>query len=467
MFFLHLFVTFALGFFLTDQILGTRKEHILYRLAMGWGIGSGLASLTALSCLVLLHSWNRWVLVIEILFLIWIVVLNRKAYRVKHGKMHSMDRAEIQLAIVALLLLVVTTILFVLLIYVTPHGRWDSWMIWNLRARALFRSPSELSAVFSPLIFNADYPLLLPLNIALGWAMSLKETLVVPAVVALLFTFAPMGLLTGYFFSVGSRVKGLVAAMILMGTPLFIFIGADQIADTPISFYFLATIVLLHRSDYVSSGQHRLLLMAGLMAGLSAWTKNEGLLFILAVLLARILVPGQSVRTFLRTMTWFTIGLLPVLCVLIWFKLNLAPASNLWADRSLADMLGKLTDISRYIEVGLAYGRVLYGFNYWPALNLNFILLFYAFFIGFSWHKITGELRWACMVLLLMFSGYFFTFILTPHGLTWHLNTAAERLFLQFYPCGLFLYFLMIPGKSDNTSSLISYYNHLKSKYIS
>jgi hypothetical protein len=46
-----------------------------------------------------------------------------------------------------------------------PHGQWDAWSIWNLRARSIFRGAPDWPALLSPAIgwSNPDYPLLLPL----------------------------------------------------------------------------------------------------------------------------------------------------------------------------------------------------------------------------------------------------------------------------------------------------------------
>ncbi len=446
LFFIHLAAVTLAGAGAVRLLPPAERSH-LYALSLGWGLGAGLASILAISSLVLTRTWSGWLLAFEILVAMVLVAARmRKGSGVPRKPAEKRRRERWCWPLVAAtgLLLATAVVLFVLITIAKPHGRWDAWMIWNLRARFLFRSPADWAHIFSPLIVHADYPLLLPLNVALGWVMARKETVVVPAAIAMLFTLAPAGLLAGYFRLRNMTSRGLIAAICLLGTPFYLYIGVDQVADPPVSLYFLATIVLLHRADESDTGRGRHLLLAGLMAGLAAWTKNEGLLFIPVVLFSRLFVPGQRIRNYLSSMAWFAAGLLPLVVVIACFKLGLAPANDLWASRSAADILAKLTDIHRYLQVARAYGKVVYGFSYWPPVSLNLLLLVYALVAGIAWRQLVGALRWLLLILLVMPAGYFLVFVLTPHDLTWHLTTALERLFLQLYPTALLLYFLTV-----------------------
>lgn len=57
-----------------------------------------------------------------------------------------------------------------LILLASPHGEWDAWSIWNLRARFLFRA-TEAAAPFDPLLnwSHPNYPLLVPASIAGLW----------------------------------------------------------------------------------------------------------------------------------------------------------------------------------------------------------------------------------------------------------------------------------------------------------
>ncbi len=71
-----------------------------------------------------------------------------------------------------------------------PDGGNDAFIIWNLRARWLFRAADQFKTAFSPEILlwaHPDYPLLLPALVVRGFTVIGRETVAVPGVVAVLF----------------------------------------------------------------------------------------------------------------------------------------------------------------------------------------------------------------------------------------------------------------------------------------
>ena len=79
-----------------------------------------------------------------------------------------------------------------------------------------------------------DYPLLLPLSIVRGWKyMGNEQHLRIPAAFALLFTLLTLGLLLCALAFLRSRIQGISAAMILLGTPLFIIDGGVPVCRCP------------------------------------------------------------------------------------------------------------------------------------------------------------------------------------------------------------------------------------------
>jgi hypothetical protein len=65
-----------------------------------------------------------------------------------------------------------------------------------------------------------------------------------------------------------------------------------------------------------------MLVLAGVTAGLSAWTKNEGLLFILSIAVVQLVVffPSDGVRAYLKQLLFFSAGLLPVMIIVLTSK---------------------------------------------------------------------------------------------------------------------------------------------------
>src|SRR5262249_32977401 len=149
-------------------------------------------------------------------------------------------------------------------------------------------------------------------------------------------TFATVGVLYGAVALLRGRGQGCVAALALLSLPLFVKLGSDQYADVPISFYFLATAVLFCLHDALAPDDARGLGPAGALAGCAAWTKNEGLLFLACVPLARlaVVIRRRGWRAYAREMLAFGLGLLPVACALAYFKAELATENDLIAAQN-------------------------------------------------------------------------------------------------------------------------------------
>src|SRR5262249_55906959 len=157
--------------------------------------------------------------------------------------------------------------------------------------------------------------LLIPTTIAALWTLVGRETIAIPPLIAGLFTLASIGIVTSSLSVLRTRSQGLLAGLIVACTPYFITHGANQYTDIPIGFFFLATFVFLHLYDRFEESGNGFLILAGITTGLSAWTKNEGLLFMVAVVVARFAVAlrQRELKTCLKHIRFFAIGLLPIL----------------------------------------------------------------------------------------------------------------------------------------------------------
>src|SRR5579862_9876435 len=179
--------------------------------------------------------------------------------------------------------------MFVILTLEKPHGEWDAWSIWNLKARFLFRGADSWTNVLSPQIPNSqpDYPLLLPSIVAMCWTLVRADSITAPIAVAFLFLLGVCGLLISSIGILCGKTQAFVAGILVVATASFVQLGAMQYADLPMSFYILATLALLCLQDR-SPDDLRFSIAAGFTAGLAPWTKNDGWLFLGAVLLARL-----------------------------------------------------------------------------------------------------------------------------------------------------------------------------------
>ena len=179
-----------------------------------------------------------------------------------------------------------------------PHGGWDAWSMQNLHARFLYRGGEQWTDLFSkPLTWSSlDYPLLLPAlrHAQLGLRRRRNRRGAHPGRLRFHGGRLPAALLRPC--ASARKAAASLAVIVLAGTPFFIGHAAAQYADVPLAFFYLATLVLLCLAERESAGGRGLLALAGLACGMAAWTKNEGLLFMICVLLREDLDFGQAVR---------------------------------------------------------------------------------------------------------------------------------------------------------------------------
>ncbi|MGH2927286.1 MAG: glycosyltransferase family 39 protein, partial [Solirubrobacteraceae bacterium] len=162
-----------------------------------------------------------------------------------------------------------------------PYGSWDGWAIWNLHARMLFRGGGGWWTMLrQPAIAwsHLDYPLLVPASVARAWAFTGTDAPAVAALVSTCFGIATVWLLVAAAAKFCPPAVALTSGLLLLGTPFFVTFSSNEHADIPLGFFMLAAVVLITLSSQTPESRG-LPALAGVVTGLAAWTKNEGLLF--------------------------------------------------------------------------------------------------------------------------------------------------------------------------------------------
>ena len=346
------------------------------------------------------------------------------------------------LSVGALITIICFIAAFLLRSAVNPHGWEDAWGMWNLKARFIFRSGDNWRIAFSNLLkwSSLDYPLMVPLSIVRIWSYSGNEFASAQIAIAALFTFSTASLLISSLSVIRSRSSGLLAGLILVGSPYFLKTGAYQIADIPLGFYILSATVFFYLAG--GSGlKSRFLIAAGLMAGFAAWTKNEGILYLLVVFLVRLIIVSgdRGIRAYLQELAMSASGALPVLVVVLLFKSQIPPSNELFVGQSMEMFWERLTDLSRYAVIGKSF--IVYSYDK-LAKEWLLVLPAYILLVGRAKRKENAEgIKTAFLSVLLMFGGYFFIYLITPLNLQWHIDTSIWRLFLQLWPTVIFTFF--------------------------
>src|SRR5579864_8718807 len=334
-----------------------------------------------------------------------------------------------------------------------PYGSgWDSFAIWHLHARFLLRGGAHWRDGFSPLIpwSHPDYPLLLPAAIAHFWTFLGYDAPAVPAVIGSTFTFATVALLLSSLSIHRGALPAMLGGLTLLATPSFIAVGTSQYADVPLSFFVLATIVLLRLYDARHSPGF--LALAGLAAGFAAWTKNEGILFVAAIILARSLpvrdrrvLSGES-RPVTTHIVRLLLPIIPTFLLIAYFKHWVAPAGDLFSDPPT--MLQKFLDPTRYWIILKWLTKEFFRFGHWLLIPFPLLMLVYYSFPQEETRGQDSRDRASMLALALTLAGYSAIYLITPYDLYWHLRFSLSRLFLQLWPSVIFLFFLAVPRRA-------------------
>ena len=440
-----------------------RGIWLILTVFLGAGIGLGITSSTTFVWLGMIGSPNMGYLTAELsLALILSLLAFYRCQQSRYGKSKdpSLNGREncagIQwLKCIFVILLVVSAASFVIkALFNNPHGTFDSWTIWNYRARWMFKGGDQWLYVFARVSMGdkPDYPLLLTGSIFRMWKILEKDYVAVPIILATMFTFGSILML---FFSIAElrgKNQGYLAVMFMFISTQFFNVGSYQYADVPLAFFILSTLILMSLQDNCPKLSVRIAFLTGLTASCAAWTKNEGLLFLVLVGLIRFI--GQLGKTdgskLMKEFFSFLSGLALVVGTLIHFKLNFAPANDLVNQDNLEKLGTYLFDTDRYLLVLTAILKKIFTFNE----GIIWLMIVYLLISGFDRSRFPDKRILSYLILMfLMLCGYFFSYLISPHDVEWHIGSSIRRLVIQLWPSWVFLFFYCVKGPEKSPAT--------------
>ena len=427
---------------LLTQLLWADKNNpinLLFKLSIGIGLGLGISALLYFAYLVL-FAGSPYFLYVELILFFTVTT----AAALQYKKTPQIPAPRINITALQITLLLITILLsgssFAGLLNVSrnkAHGAWDAWMIFNRSARFIYRGQEAWQDAFSKdlyVLFHADYPPLLALDIASRWDILNKETTYVPIALGLLFSLASLGLCFSALASFKSLGKGALGLLFLNGVFFFLSEGGRQEADLPLAFYILASVIFLF-FHYREKGKG-FIVLAAVMAGLAAWTKNEGIFFVFASTGVLFLASFWK-RSFHDLLLYFT-GLLLPLSLLFYFKFQIAPSSE-FLSGGLNVITQKLTDISRHQLIFSAFKNFFLHGGGWYSVGIYMILGAYFLLFQSRIRDKSGAVLIVFTILAIQIMGYYGVYLISPYDLEWHIGYSLNRLFMHIYPAAVFL----------------------------
>ncbi len=331
-------------------------------------------------------------------------------------------------------LLALAVVSFVSATAVLPHGTWDAWAIWNLRARSLFHGwPLDWRRAFATSVSSphADYPLLLPLSVMRLWMALGHDAVGAPVAVEALFAAATVCLMAGAIARRAGAARGLAAGAVLLAYPTFVAESASQIADIPLAFYMMATFVAIDLADDAPGAGGWA--VAAVFASLAAWTKNEGSVFA-AALIGALLVERvvKWRRPDFGAIRYAIAGALPIVVALAIFRGFYAPRSELVRAVLGGHVVARVSNTHRLDVILSAMGLEAW---HGGAMAIGPLPIFLAS-VGLAGiqRPVRRAPALALGVVVLMVAAYVVVYATSPFELAWYLRTSVSRVVMQLMP---------------------------------
>jgi hypothetical protein len=328
----------------------------------------------------------------------------------------------------------------------SPHGQPDATLIWNLKARFMIRGGGDWTAFVRVPWSNPSHPLLVSASVARLWAYAGAELPTVPLILGAATGIAVVAAVVGVLDP--RRTRAWIAASVVVAPLGFSQSIAAQTADLPMALYLLVTIILIASAGAPSAPARwggsagapsaparwggsagamtaeRAAIATGIVSGLAAWVKNEGLV---VFIIAFGIVAWRATRTRRpRALAGFAAAAAPALVTIAWLKLVMAPVAPEYFGGS-PGLSAQVTAVDAAL-VGTLAGRywMNWGTGMMPAITLAAAMV-----------AATRDGRFArqsLAVLGVVFAAYCTVWWLTPLDTAWLMSTTADRLLLQLWP---------------------------------
>ncbi|EKD26518.1 MAG: hypothetical protein ACD_79C01142G0002 [uncultured bacterium] len=182
-------------------------------------------------------------------------------------------------------------------------------------------------------------------------------------------------------------------------------------------------------------------MISGFLGGLSAWTKEEGLIFLFCLLISMLFRRKNKLNTILL----FLIGASPALLIIIHYKIFIAAELAFQNHKiDFAYILLKTTSIFRYKFLVYAFIKEILTWGN----GLIFLLALTFWFSRKNKYYIADFYNQFFSMLIALLICFFIVYLCSPYNVVWHFKVSFSRIIFQYWPSILF--FFMLPVKNHS-----------------
>jgi hypothetical protein len=317
----------------------------------------------------------------------------------------------------------------------------DGLGLWLAKAKTIALDRSFLSDdFFNPwrIQDSPRYPLFLPLL----EGSFMFQTAVNELSVKLVFVYIWFLILGAVYENLASRSGRAAFTSVIAITlvPAYYILADGSLhtgyADIPLSLFYLAAGIFL--LDYFPTGSKLNLAGAGLAVAFAAFTKNEGWVFGLSILIALVIAR----RKFSDLALFLAFAILPNIPWLL-IMARLPSSYQEHYLRRIPELLPRLTTVPLILKNAVFE---IFNVRHWGAIWP----LIAAFFIFF---KPSSAIRYLLYAVLITVGGYLGTYLLTTWDISFQMSVSFARLLLHVLPLAILLAARGIIGATDQPSS--------------
>ncbi|MCC6544976.1 MAG: hypothetical protein IT392_10850 [Nitrospirae bacterium] len=345
---------------------------------------------------------------------------------------------------VILLLIILSQVFYAFLFgALLPIRGWDALQTWAFKGKVFFYDMGISSDFLKDPLTHPDYPLLIPLT--LSWLYT-SIGHVNDEMARIIYPMQYVSMLAIFYYAVrktASKRMSLLFTALLSLTPIVMvhssgfagrigglysgdFVGY---ADLALSIFFLGAGAFFYL--YMMEGSSAHLIMAVLFLTMGAWTKNEGLVFLLmgGMLITVNLFFGKRIRYGAILAVWGFIWVVTLPWLL--YKMHFHISSEYTPNMNAATMKSNLQRLPYIIKMFFfvlfrdtdLYNYAWYGYLISSLVNLR--------------ESVKKPLFYMHALLLGQFAAYTFIYLISPLEIKFHIETSIDRVIIHLTPLAI------------------------------